>query len=80
MRANGRERLGSWVWPSEAIRRIDATTGIIQTVAGSGTAGGSGGGGPATAAKLNRPHGVCVSSDGGFYIADTLNHRIRKVK
>lgn len=65
---------------NHAIRRIDAATGIIETVAGSGTAGGSGGGGPATAAKLNRPHGVCVAPDGGFYIGDTLNHRIRRVK
>jgi sugar lactone lactonase YvrE len=65
---------------NHAIRRINAGTGTIRTVAGSGTAGGTGGGGPATAAKLNRPHGVCVSSDGGFYIGDTLNHRIRKVK
>jgi len=65
---------------NHAIRRIDAATGIIQTVAGSGTPGSSGGGGPATAAKLNRPHGVCVASDGGFYIGDTLNHRIRRVK
>jgi len=65
---------------NHAIRRIDAATGIIQTVAGSGTAGSSGGGGPATAAKLNRPHGVCVAPDGGFYIGDTLNYRIRRVK
>jgi streptogramin lyase len=65
---------------NHAIRRIDRATGIIQTVAGSGLAGGSGGGGPATAAKLNRPHGVCVAPDGGFYIGDTLNHRIRRVK
>jgi sugar lactone lactonase YvrE len=65
---------------NHAIRRIDAATGIIQTVAGSGTAGGSGGGGPATAARLNRPHGVCVAPDGGFYIGDTLNHRVRRVK
>jgi streptogramin lyase len=65
---------------NHAIRRINATTGIIQTVAGSGTAGSSGGGGPATAAKLNRPHGVCIAPDGGLYIGDTLNYRIRRVK
>jgi streptogramin lyase len=65
---------------NHAIRRIDTTTGMIETVAGSGAAGRSGGGGPATAAKLNRPHGVCVAPEGGFYIGDTLNHRIRRVK
>ena len=53
--------------------------GGITTVAGSGTAGFSGDGGPATAARLNHPLGVAVDSAGQIYIADNFNSRIRKV-
>ncbi len=52
----------------------------ISTVAGTGVAGFSGDGGPATAAKLNGPTGVVTSSTGTMYIADTLNNRVRKVE
>lgn len=65
---------------NNAIRRIDAKSRIITTVAGSGAKGGSGDDGPALKAQLNRPHGVCIDSDGAIYIGDTLNNRIRKVK
>jgi sugar lactone lactonase YvrE len=67
---------------NEAIRRIDAKTGIITTVAGKGRTKtlGLGDGGPATAATLGRPHGVAVGPDGALYIGDTNSHRIRKVK
>jgi sugar lactone lactonase YvrE/phosphodiesterase/alkaline phosphatase D-like protein len=61
------------------IRKVDATTGKITTVAGSGTRGFSGDGGMATAARLNTPSGVSVDSSGNIYIADHNNHRIRKV-
>ena len=61
------------------IRKVDATTGIITTVAGTGTGGFSGDGGPATAAQLNYPTGVAVASNGTMYIADWNNHRVRKV-
>jgi streptogramin lyase len=64
---------------NHAIRRIDAKTGVITTIAGDGKAGGAGDGGPATAARLDRPHGVCVAPDGTVYIGDTNNHRVRKV-
>ena len=60
------------------VRRID-TAGVITTVAGNGTAGFSGDGGPATEAALNTPHGVAVDGTGNLYIADSSNHRIRRV-
>jgi len=59
------------------IRKVDAN-GIISTLAGSGP-GFEGDGGPATAAKLNDPRGVSARPAGGFYIADTGNHRVRLV-
>ncbi|SIO58603.1 NHL repeat-containing protein [Singulisphaera sp. GP187] len=64
---------------NHAIRRIDARTGLIRTVAGTGRRGGEGDGGAATSALLDRPHGVAVGPDGAVYIGDTGNHRIRKV-
>jgi DNA-binding beta-propeller fold protein YncE len=64
---------------NHAIRRIDAETGRISTVAGNERRGGSGDGGPATSAQLDRPHGVAGGRDGSFFIGDTGNHRIRKV-
>jgi sugar lactone lactonase YvrE len=60
------------------VRRVDPD-GIITTVAGEGTPGWSGDGGPATDAKLNRPSGVFVDAAGDLYIADTRNKRIRRV-
>ena len=60
------------------IIRID-TKGVISTVAGNGTGGFSGDGGPAAAAQLDRPYGLAVDANGDLYIADTNNHRIRKV-
>ena len=66
---------------NQAIRKIDPSTGKIQTVAGSGpkSKGAAGDGGPATKAELNRPHGICVGPDGAIYIGDSVNHRVRKV-
>lgn len=60
------------------VRKIDASTGIITTIAGNGTASYSGDGGPATAAALNGPEGVYVNSS-GVYITDFENHVVRKV-
>jgi sugar lactone lactonase YvrE len=60
------------------IRKVSAT-GIISTVAGTGTAGFGGDGGLATAAQLNGPVDVAVDSLGILYIADANNNRIRKV-
>jgi streptogramin lyase len=64
---------------NHVIRRIDARTWIVTTIAGSGLAGGGGDGGPATQAGLARPHGAVVGADGAIYIGDSENHRIRKL-
>jgi sugar lactone lactonase YvrE len=61
------------------VRRVDAATKIITTIAGNGSDGFSGDNGPATAAMLSTPQGISVDRDGNVYIADTFNHRIRKV-
>jgi hypothetical protein len=52
---------------------------VISTVAGNGTAGYSGDGGPATAARLDYPGGVAVDGAGDLFIADSGNYRVRKV-
>jgi sugar lactone lactonase YvrE len=75
------------------IRRIDAVTGAITTVAGTGgygyaatgyvaatpQNGSDGDGGPATAAYLTQPSGIAVDSSGNLYISDSYNATIRKV-
>ncbi|MCP9490107.1 MAG: hypothetical protein MSC31_09560 [Solirubrobacteraceae bacterium MAG38_C4-C5] len=64
---------------SNRVRRVDAGTGEISTVAGTGTFGSAVDGGPATEADLGAPYGVAALPDGGFVVADTSNHRIRRV-
>ena len=61
------------------IRKVDAITGIISTIAGTGSAGSSGDGGPATDASFNQPTGVAFDSNDNIYIADYDNKRIRMV-
>jgi RHS repeat-associated protein len=60
------------------IRKVD-TNGIIYTVAGNGTRGYGGDGGPATEAQFRYPTGLAVDASDNLYVADTENHRIRKV-
>ena len=60
------------------IRRVDAT-GTIITLAGTGERGYSGDGGPAVQAQLFSPRGVAVDRAGNLYIADNVNHRVRRV-
>ena len=61
------------------IRKVDINSGIISTVAGNGTAGFSGDGGLAINAQFNAPFKVAVDQNGNLFIADSQNHRIRKV-
>ncbi|HLK62639.1 MAG TPA: discoidin domain-containing protein [Bryobacteraceae bacterium] len=61
------------------VRRIDAATGIISTIAGSANNGYSGDGGPAASALLNFPWGISVDPSGAIYVADRDNNRIRKI-
>jgi subtilisin family serine protease/sugar lactone lactonase YvrE len=63
---------------NEAIRKL-TPDGIITTVAGNGTQGYSGDGGPATSAQLNLPWGIAVGAAGNFYIADGANAVVRQV-
>jgi LPXTG-motif cell wall-anchored protein len=61
------------------IRRVDASTGDITTVAGNHTAGNTGNGGSATSAELDDPQGIAVDPAGDVFIADTFNNTIREV-
>jgi uncharacterized repeat protein (TIGR01451 family) len=63
---------------NHVIRKVDAA-GIITTVAGTGSYGYSGDGGPATSAKLYGPYALAVDATGNLYIADRYNYRVRKV-
>jgi uncharacterized protein (TIGR03437 family) len=60
------------------VRRVDPS-GIITTIAGTGTPGPAGDGGPAAKAQLYGPSGLAVDATGNLYIADTNNQRIRKI-
>jgi DNA-binding beta-propeller fold protein YncE len=62
------------------IRSWDPATGIIRTVAGNGTPGYSGDGGPALDAQFNRPGGLEFDAQGRLYIADTLNNVFRRMR
>ena len=59
--------------------RLIAPDGTIQTVVGSGFAGYAGDRGPAAEARLRRPSGLALDAAGNLWIADTLNHRVRRV-
>ena len=64
---------------NDIVRRVDLATGIISTVAGNGSSGYAGDGGPALLAALKDCKGVAVDLNGDVIIADTGNHRIREV-
>ncbi len=66
-------------WLNNRIRRVDAGTGIVTTIAGNGIPGAGGDGGPATSAELNQPVDVKLDASGNLYIADYTNNKIRRV-
>ena len=61
------------------VRKIDAHTAVITTVAGSGRYGFGGDGWPALGARLDSPQGVAVDTRGNLYVADSKNNRVRKI-
>jgi len=76
------DKAGTVFWVerlSHSVRKLDPKTGIITTIAGNGTPGFSGDGGPATQAQLNEPHSIGFDRAGDLYICDVKNHRLRKV-
>jgi len=76
------DQVGNVFWVerlSHSIRRLDAKTGFITTVAGKGTAGFSGDGGAATNAQFNEPHSIAFDKAGDLYVCDVKNNRIRKI-
>lgn len=63
---------------SHLIRRVDATTGVIETVVGTGEQGFSGDGGPGTAAAMYRPHNGRFDARGRLVFGDSFNQRVRR--
>ena len=64
---------------AHVVRRVDAVTGIVSTVAGTGEGGFSGDAGPANRAQLRQPHSIAFDADGNLLICDIGNHRVRRV-
>jgi streptogramin lyase len=64
---------------NHVIRKVDAKTHTISMIAGTGTAGFGGDGGPAAAAQLRQPHSIEFDADGRLLICDIGNHRVRRV-
>jgi hypothetical protein len=64
---------------NNAIRVVNLTAGVISTLAGTGSFGSAGDGGPATAATLSSPRSLAVDAAGDVFIADALGNQIRMV-
>jgi sugar lactone lactonase YvrE len=64
---------------NNVIRKVNASNGLISTIAGSGVAGFSGDGNFAMSGQFNAPWSIAISGDGSFYIADFYNNRVRKI-
>jgi sugar lactone lactonase YvrE len=61
------------------IRKVEANSGVITTIAGTGQKRGVGDGGPAVSAALNEPVALALDRNGRLYIADQSNHRVRRL-
>src|SRR5262249_25676675 len=68
-----------YIVTGERVRKVDASTGIIRTIAGTGAQGFSGDGGLATLATMNTPLHLAVDGSGNVYVTDTANERVRKL-
>jgi uncharacterized protein (TIGR03437 family) len=68
-----------YISDTNRVRMVNAATGIITTIAGNGSLGFSGDGGPAINAQLGGLQGIALDSAGNLYIADNFNNRVRKV-
>ncbi len=64
---------------NHVVRRVDAKTQIISTIAGTGKAGFSGDNGPANQALLNAPHSLAIDAADNIFVCDIINHRLRKI-
>jgi NHL repeat len=64
---------------NHALRRVDGTTGIMTTVAGDGTLGNRGDGGPAKDARLHFPHSMALDRNDNVFLGDIMNHRVRRI-
>jgi sugar lactone lactonase YvrE len=66
-------------WGSSTIRKVNAKTGIITTIAGTGEGDFDGDGGPAVDASLSGPNELAIDKKGNLYVTDSYNNRIRKI-
>jgi DNA-binding beta-propeller fold protein YncE len=64
---------------NHCIRRVDARSDVVTTLAGCGERGYSGDGGPAASARFNEPYGIAVDKSGNIYVADRHNHCVRRI-
>tara|TARA_R110002049_G_scaffold72490_6_gene187460 strand:+ start:178812 stop:179888 length:1077 start_codon:yes stop_codon:yes gene_type:complete len=64
---------------NHVIRRIDGETGVVTTLAGNGQSGFQGDGQSGSQVKFDNPHSIVLDQDGGLLVADTKNHRIRRI-
>jgi DNA-binding beta-propeller fold protein YncE len=64
---------------NHVIRKIDASTRVVTTIAGDGTEGFAGDGGKGRAVRFRQPHSIVLDGTGGLLVADTVNHRLRRI-
>jgi len=76
------DKAGNMYWvemQNHIVRRMDRKTKVVTTIAGTGTAGFSGDGGPAKEAQLAQPHSIAFDPQGRMLICDIRNHRVRRI-